>query len=447
MATPTTAETASPAPARPRRAAIAGLVGTPSEWYDFYLYATAAALVFGPLFFTSVDPSAGVLASFATYAAGFGARPVGALVAGHLGDRVGRRSMLVASLLLMGVATAAIGMLPTYPRVGLLAPVLLVVLRLLQGLAVGAEWGGAVLMSVEHSANRRRGLFGSFPQIGSPAGMLLASGIFAVVRGSMDKATFLDWGWRVPFLLSLVLVVVGLAIRLSLQDAPVYREARERDGVARRPLLEVTRTHRRNLWLTIGMRMSQNALYVLCTTFALTYLTHGRSADPGAGLTAVIIASAIGLVSTPAWAVLSDRIGRRPVYLWGAIGSAVASLGFFLLLDTGSTVLIVLAMVITVNVFHDAMYGPQAAWFTELFPTGVRYSGASIGYQFGSVLSGGTAPLIAAALLIAGGGRPWLIWAYFLVLSALTIVSTLLAPETFRTSITDRGTGGERIAE
>jgi MFS family permease len=345
------------------------------------------------------------------------------------------------------VATAAIGVLPTYPRVGLLAPALLVVLRLLQGLAVGAEWGGAVLMSVEHSANRRRGLFGSFPQIGSPAGMLLASGIFAVVRGSMDKATFLDWGWRVPFLLSLVLVVVGLAIRLSLQDAPVYREARARDEVARRPLLEVTRTHRRNLWLTIGMRMSQNALYVLCTTFALTYLTQGRTADPGAGLTAVIIASAIGLVSTPAWAVLSDRIGRRPVYLWGAIGAAVASLGFFLLLDTGSTVLIVLAMVITVNVFHDAMYGPQAAWFTELFPTGVRYSGASIGYQFGSVLSGGTAPLIAAALLIAGGGRPWLIWAYFLVLSALTIVSTLLAPETFRTSITERDTGEEKIVE
>jgi metabolite-proton symporter len=447
MATPTAAETASPAPARPRRAAIAGLVGTTIEWYDFYLYATAAALVFGPLFFTSVDPSAGVLASFATYAAGFGARPVGALVAGHLGDRVGRRSMLVASLLLMGVATAAIGVLPTYPRVGLLAPALLVVLRLLQGLAVGAEWGGAVLMSVEHSANRRRGLFGSFPQIGSPAGMLLASGIFAVVRGSMDKATFLDWGWRVPFLLSLVLVVVGLAIRLSLQDAPVYREARARDEVARRPLLEVTRTHRRNLWLTIGMRMSQNALYVLCTTFALTYLTQGRTADPGAGLTAVIIASAIGLVSTPAWAVLSDRIGRRPVYLWGAIGATVASLGFFLLLDTGSTVLIVLAMVITVNVFHDAMYGPQAAWFTELFPTGVRYSGASIGYQFGSVLSGGTAPLIAAALLIAGGGRPWLIWAYFLVLSALTIVSTLLAPETFRTSITERDTGEEKIVE
>jgi len=186
---------------------------------------------------------------------------------------------------------------------------------------------------------------------------------------------------------------------------------------------------------------------VLCTTFALTYLVQGRSADPGAGLTAVIIASAIGLVSTPAWAMLSDRVGRRPVYLWGAIGATVASLGFFLLLDTGSTVLIVLAMVVTVNVFHDAMYGPQGAWFTELFPTGVRYSGASIGYQFGSVLSGGTAPLIAAALLLAGGGRPWLIWAYFLVLSALTIVAAVRAPETFRTPISEPGDARGKIAE
>jgi MFS family permease len=445
-------ESATPAPARPRRAAIAGLVGTTIEWYDFYLYATAAALVFGPLFFSSADPSTGVLASFAAYAAGFGARPVGALIAGHLGDRVGRRTMLVAALLLMGVATAAIGALPTYPQVGLLAPVLLVTMRLLQGVAVGAEWGGAVLMSTEHAehagpsgAARRRGLFGSFPQIGSPAGMLLASGIFAIVRGSMDRATFLAWGWRIPFLLSLVLVAVGLAIRLSLRDAPLYEEAKRRGEVARRPLVEVATGHRRNLWLTIGLRMSQNALYVLCTTFALTYLAQGKAADPGAGLTAVIIASAIGLVSTPAWAMLSDRVGRRPVYLAGAIGATVASLGFFLLLDTGSTVLIVLAMVITVNVFHDAMYGPQGAWFTELFPTGVRYSGASIGYQFGSVLSGGTAPLIAAALLLAGGGRPWLIWAYFLVLSALTITAAVRAPETFRTLISEPGDARGRI--
>jgi MFS transporter, MHS family, shikimate and dehydroshikimate transport protein len=429
--------------ARPRRAAIAGLVGTTIEWYDFYLYATASALVFGPLFFSKADPSAGVLASFAAYAAGFGARPVGALVSGHLGDRVSRRTMLVASLLLMGLATAGIGVLPGYAQVGLLAPVLLVVLRLLQGVAVGAEWGGAVLMSVEHAEGlpTRRGLFGSFPQIGSPAGMLLASGVFALVRGVTDHESFLAWGWRIPFLLSLLLVVIGLGIRLSLADAPLYQRARAGSRISRRPLVEVVRTQRRGLWLTIGLRMSQNALYVLCTTFALTYLAQGPDghprADSGAGLLAVIVCSAVGLVSTGAWAVLSDRVGRRPVYLFGAIGSAVASLGFFLLLDTGSTVLIVLAMVVTVNVFHDAMYGPQGAWFTELFPTGVRYSGSSIGYQFGSVLSGGTAPLIAAALLLAGGGRPWLIWLYFLGLSVLTIIAAWRAPETFRGRIAD----------
>ncbi|MCU1627512.1 MAG: yhjE 1 [Pseudonocardia sp.] len=421
-----------------RRAAAASLVGTTVEWYDFYLYATASALVLGPLFFTDADPSTGVLASFATYAAGFGARPIGALIAGHIGDRFGRRPILVWSLILMGIATAAIGMLPTYPQAGVLAPVLLVALRLVQGLAVGAEWGGAVLMSVEHSAGERRGLFGSFPQIGSPAGMLLASGIFALVRGTTDQAAFLSWGWRIPFLLSLVLVAVGLWIRLGLEDAPVYREVRRTQQVSRRPLVDVVRTHQRNLWLTIGLRMSQNALYVLCTTFALTYLVQGEVADPNAGLTAVIVASAIGLVTTPLWAVLSDRVGRRPVYLAGAIGGAIFLIVFFLLLDTGSTPLIVLAMVIAVNLFHDAMYGPQGAWFTELFATGVRYSGASIGYQFGSVLSGGTAPLIAAALLLAGGGRPWLIWVYFLVLSALTITATVLAPETYRASIDER---------
>jgi MFS family permease len=421
-----------------RRAAAASLVGTTVEWYDFYLYATASALVLGPLFFTDADPSTGVLASFATYAAGFGARPIGALIAGHIGDRFGRRPILVWSLILMGIATAAIGMLPTYPQAGVLAPVLLVALRLVQGLAVGAEWGGAVLMSVEHSAGERRGLFGSFPQIGSPAGMLLASGIFALVRGTTDQAAFLSWGWRIPFLLSLVLVAVGLWVRLGLEDAPVYREVRRTQQVSRRPLVDVVRTHQRNLWLTIGLRMSQNALYVLCTTFALTYLVQGEVADPNAGLTAVIVASAIGLVTTPLWAVLSDRVGRRPVYLAGAIGGAIFLIVFFLLLDTGSTPLIVLAMVIAVNLFHDAMYGPQGAWFTELFATGVRYSGASIGYQFGSVLSGGTAPLIAAALLLAGGGRPWLIWVYFLVLSALTITATVLAPETYRASIDER---------
>ena len=420
--------------ATPRRAAIAGLVGTTIEWYDFYLYATAAALVFGPLFFSDADPSTGVLASFATYAAGFGARPIGAIVAGHLGDRVGRRSVLVGSLLLMGLATAAIGLLPTYSSVGLFAPALLVVMRLLQGLAVGAEWGGAVLMAVEHaSGEKRRGLYGSFPQIGSSAGMLLASGVYAGTLAVAGQEAFLAGAWRIPFLLSLVLVVVGLVIRLSLADPAVFTDDRAAGRLARRPVVEVLRTEPRTVLLTIGSRIAQNALYILATTFGLTYLAQTTDVGSGPGLTAVMVASAIGLLSTPLWAVLSDRVGRRPVYLIGAVGAPLFLAVFFLLLDTGSTALIVLAMVVLVNVFHDSMYGPQAAWYSELFSTRVRYSGASLGYQIGSVIAG-TTPLVATALLIAGDG-PWLIWAYFAVLSAITITATVLTPETLRTGL------------
>ncbi len=425
-----------PAPtsgATPRRAAVASLVGTTIEWYDFYLYATAAALVFAPLFFTDADPATGVLASFATYAAGFGARPIGAVVAGHLGDRIGRRAVLVGSLVLMGVATTLIGLLPTYPTVGLLAPVLLVVLRLAQGLAVGAEWAGAVLMAVEHAeTERRRGLFGSFPQIGSSAGMLLASGVYTAVLAIAGKEAFLAGAWRIPFLLSAVLVVVGLAIRLTLADPAVFTAARDAGTLSRRPVLEVLRTDWRTVLLTVGSRIAQNSVYILATTFALTYLAQGDSgAAEGAGLIAVIIASAIGLFSTPLWAVLSDRVGRKPVYLAGAIGAPLFLGAFFLLLDTGSTVLVVVGMVVLVNLFHDAMYGPQAAWYGELFDTRLRYSGASLGYQIGSVV-GGTTPLVATALLYAGGGTPWLIWGYFGVLFAICVVSTVLLPETHR---------------
>ncbi|MBP2369438.1 MFS transporter [Pseudonocardia parietis] len=421
--------------ATPRRAAVASLIGTTIEWYDFYLYATAAALVFGPLFFSDVDPATGVLASFATYAAGFGARPIGAVVAGHLGDRIGRRAVLVGSLVLMGAATTLIGLLPTYPTAGLFAPLLLVVLRLLQGLAVGAEWAGAVLMAVEHAETEtRRGLYGSFPQIGSSAGMLLASGVYASVLGIAGKEAFLAGAWRIPFLLSFVLVVVGLAIRLTLTDPAVFTAAREAGTLARRPVVEVLRTEWRTVLLTIGTRIAQNSVYILATTFALTYLAQGPDASEGAGLTAVIVASAIGLFSTPLWAILSDRVGRKPVYLVGAIGAPLFLGVFFLLLDTGSTALIIVAMVVLVNLFHDAMYGPQAAWYSELFDTRVRYSGASLGYQIGSVI-GGTTPLVATALLLAGDGRPWLIWGYFVLLFAITITCTVLSRETHRTGL------------
>ncbi|ORA33959.1 MFS transporter [Mycobacterium aquaticum] len=419
-----------------RTVALGSAVGTTIEWYDFYLYATAAALVFKPLFFPNISSTAGTLASFATYAAGFGARPLGALISGHYGDRLGRKAVLVAALVGMGLSTFAIGLLPTYAQVGLLAPALLVSLRLLQGLAVGAEWGGAALLSVEHAPAGRRGLFGSFTQLGSPAGMLLSTGVFYATRTITGPDAFLSYGWRIPFLLSAVLVVIGLVIRLRITDAEVFTRVRDRGEVVRLPVLEVLRTQPRNVLITTGLRFSQIALFVLLTTYSLTYLADSEAGSQ-VGLTAVLIASAIGLISTPAWAMLSDRVGRRPPYLFGAMAGVVALTLFFVAAGTGSHVAIVLSMVFGINIAHDAMYGPQAAWFGELFDTRVRYSGASLGYQIGAVLSGGFAPLIAAALLVAGGGSPWLIVGYFAVLTAITLTSAYFARETHRDEIGD----------
>ncbi|GAB3585843.1 MFS transporter [Amycolatopsis endophytica] len=420
----------SPPRTTPRSAAIGSMIGTTIEWYDFYLYATATALVFKPLFFPNVSSTAGTLAAFGTYAVGFGARPVGAVISGHLGDRVGRKAVLVGALLLMGIATTAIGVLPTFAQAGIAAPALLVVLRLVQGLAVGAEWGGAALLSVEHATPGRRGLFGSFTQLGSSAGMLLATGVYAAVRAIAGDDAFLSWAWRLPFLLSFVLVVIGLVIRLRLTDAPAFAELRARGETARLPVVEVLRTQPRNVALTTGLRLSQIALFVLLTTYSLTYLQTTFGKDSQVGLVAVMVASAIGLVSTPLWGLLSDRFGRRPPYLFGSVAGIVALALFFWAADSGSAVAVVLAIVFGVNVVHDAMYGPQAAWFGELFDTRVRYSGASLGYQVGAVLSGGFAPLIAAALLVAGDGRPWLIVAYFAGLSVLTFAAAWFARET-----------------
>jgi MFS family permease len=406
------------------------MIGTTIEWYDFYLYATAAALVFKPLFFPNISSSAGTLAAFATYAAGFGARPVGAVVSGHFGDRLGRKAVLVAALLTMGLVTTAIGVLPTYVQAGLLAPALLATLRILQGLAVGAEWGGAAVLAVEHAPSGRRGLFGSFSQLGSPAGMLLATSAFFLTRKLTGVRAFLAFGWRIPFLLSLVLVVIGLLIRLRLADAHIFDRLKEHGDVARLPALEVLRTDPRNVLITTGLRLSQIALFVLLTTYALSYLQDSFGKGSSVGLIAVLVSSAIGLLSTPGWALLSDRIGRRPPYLFGAVGGVVALALFFVAAASGSAIAVTVAIVFGVNVVHDAMYGPQAAWFAELFDTRVRYSGSSLGYQIGAVLSGGFAPLIAGALLVAGGGRPWLIVAYFAVLAAITVAAALGARET-----------------
>jgi MHS family shikimate/dehydroshikimate transporter-like MFS transporter len=406
------------------------MIGTTIEWYDFYLYATASALVFKPLFFPNISSTAGTLASFATYAAGFGARPIGAVVSGHFGDRLGRKAVLVIALLVMGLVTTAIGVLPTFAQAGLLAPTLLAVLRVLQGFAVGAEWGGAAVLSVEHAPPGRRGLFGSFTQLGSPAGMLLATSVFYLTRKFTGAAAFLAFGWRIPFLLSVVLVAIGLFVRLRLADAEIFERVRQNDEVARLPVLEVLRSQPRNVLITTGLRLSQIALFVLLTTYSLTYLQESFGKGSGVGLIAVLISSALGFISTPGWAMLSDRVGRRPPYLFGALAGVVALALFFVAAGTGSAIAVVASIVFGINVVHDAMYGPQAAWFAELFDTRVRYSGSSLGYQIGAVLSGGFAPLIAAALLAAGGGSPWLIVVYFAVLAAITVAAALAAAET-----------------
>ena len=406
------------------------MIGTTIEWYDFYLYATASALVFKPLFFPNVSSTAGTLATFATYAAGFGARPVGAVVAGHFGDRLGRKAVLVGALLTMGLVTAAIGALPTYAEAGLVAPALLAALRVLQGVAVGAEWGGAAVLSVEHAPPGRRGLFGSFTQLGSPAGMLLATSVFYLVRKINGPSAFLAFGWRIPFLLSHVLVVIGFFIRVRLVDAEIFDRLKQRDELARLPVLEVLRSQPRNVLITTGLRISQVALFVLLTTYSLTYLQDSFGKGSSLGLIAVLISSAIGLVSTPGWALLSDRIGRRPPYLFGALAGVLALALFFVAAGSGSAIAVALSIVFGINVVHDAMYGPQAAWFAELFDTRVRYSGSSLGYSIGAVLGGGFAPLIAAALLVVGGGRPWLIVVYFAVLATITVAAAYAARET-----------------
>jgi MFS family permease len=411
------------------RVAVASLIGTTIEGYDFVLYGLAAATVFGPLFFAPADPLVGTMAAFATYAVGFVARPIGGVLGGHFGDRIGRKTVLVASLLLTGLATTAIGLLPTHATAGWIAPALLLILRVLQGIGYGAEWAGAALMTVEHAAPGRRGLTSSATQIGPSSGMLLATGTLLLLESALPDEAYLAWGWRLPFLASIILVAIGLVIRLKVQDSESFQRVVQVEKVARRPVLESLRTHPRQVLLTTGLRIAQNAYYYVYTVFILTYLAQGGTSRE-TGLTAILIASALGLVTVPLWGWASDRFGRRRTYLFGAIFSIAVVIPAFPLLDTGNFALIVLTVVLGMNVGHDAMYGPQAAFFSELFATRVRFSGVSIGYQLGSVIGGGLAPLVATALLAVGGGSPIWVIAYFIAVGVVTLVATLAAPET-----------------
>jgi metabolite-proton symporter len=415
-----------------RIVALASLIGTTIEWYDFFLYGTAAALVFNRLFFPNSDPLMGTLYAFGTYAVGFFARPFGGIVIGHYGDKVGRKSMLVLTLVIMGVATFLIGLLPTYAQIGPWAAVALIVLRIAQGFGVGGEWGGAVLMAVEHAPPGKRGFYGSWPQTGVPAGLVLSTFVFAMFA-RLPEDQFLSWGWRVPFLVSALLVGVGLLIRMRIVETPVFSKIKETATEVRQPIIEVLRSYPKEVLLAMGARFAENGAFYIYSVFVLVYATQQVKMPQQTVLNAMLFAAACELAAIPLYGALSDRLGRRPVYLFGAVMTAVLAFPLFMLLDTGSTPMVVLAMFLVFIFSHAAMYGPQAAFLSEMFGTRVRYSGASLGAQLSSVLAGGLSPFIATALLRSYGRTALAL--YLIFMAAVTIVAVVVATETHREDI------------
>jgi metabolite-proton symporter len=416
-----------------RMAAVASVVGTSIEWYDFFLYNTAAAVVFKDVFFPSSTDYAGTLSSFATYAVGFAARPIGAAIFGHWGDRLGRKATLIITLVLMGVSSALIGLLPGTNSIGATAPILLVLLRVLQGIAVGGEWSGSVLLSMEWGNRKRRGLMASWPQIGVPIGLILGTVAMSSVATASGDA-FKNWGWRLPFLFSLVLVAIGLWVRLRVMETPMFAELVERQEVSKVPVAEVVRRHPKEIILSALLRCSEQMPFYIFTSFALTYMEKHAGQSKTFALNAVAGAAVVGLVLIPVFGHLSDTIGRKRVYAAGAILLGIIAFPYFALINTGVGVVIFLTVMLA-EVPHAMQYGPQASLIAEVFPTRLRYGGAGIGYQLASVFAGGPAPLLATWLLHDYGW--WAISATMVLAALLTLTATILLPDRSHADITD----------
>jgi MFS family permease len=409
-----------------RRAVIASTVGTSIEWYDFFLYGTAAALVFPNLFFPGDEAFVGVLASFATQFVGFAARPIGAAIFGHFGDRIGRKGTLISTLLLMGIGTFLIGCLPTFHTLGAGAAVLLVLLRIVQGIGVGGEWGGSVLLSMEWGKRRQRGFMASWPQLGVPIGLLLSTGAIKLMT-KISGDGFETWGWRIPFLISIVLVGIGLYVRLRVLESPEFSAVRKTAKVVKQPVWESIKRHPRAILCSAFVRMSEQAPFYLFITFVLTYGTKHLDLAQGDLLNYTLVAAAVGFISVPLFGWLSDRIGRRLMYGIGIACTALYAFPYFGLLDTKVAGLVLLGIVVSL-IFHDMQYGPQAALIAEAFGTNVRYSGASLGYQFASVIAGGPAPLIAAAILAHTGSSTW-ISVYIIGCAVVSLIALIAMPK------------------
>jgi len=407
-----------------KRAIIASTIGTTIEWYDFFLYSIVTGLVFAELFFPESDPLVGTLQAFTIYAVGFAARPVGAIIFGHYGDRIGRKATLVATLLLMGVATFLVALVPTYETIGIWGAIILTVLRFIQGIGVGGEWGGSVLLAMEWArTNHHRGFIASWPQFGVPAGLFLAN---AAVLGfsALSGDAFLDWGWRIPFLLSIFLIAVGLYIRLGILETPTFRTLVATKRVERQPILEAIRQHPKEIVLSAFLRMGEQAPFYIFTAFVFSYGTTTLGVSRDFLLTAVLFAAVLSFFTIPLSGHLSDRIGRKKMYMLGAALMLVFAFVYFAMLDTGNPAWIFVAIVLSL-IPHDMMYGPQAALIAEAFTGRVRYSGSSLGYQLASLIAGGPAPLIAAALL-AGFGSGTAIALYVALCALCSLVATAM---------------------
>jgi MFS family permease len=410
-----------------RRALIASTVGTTIEWYDFLLYSTVTGLVFGKLFFPKSDPLVGVLEAFAIYTVGFVARPIGAAIFGHYGDRMGRKAALIVTLLMTGLATAAVGLVPTYSQIGIWGAVILTVIRFIQGIGVGGEWGGSVLLSMEWArTNQHRGFICSWPQLGGPAGLLLAN-VAVLVFSLISGDQFLVWGWRIPFLLSVVMIAVGLYIRLGIMETPVFRRIVAENRVARVPVLEVLKQQPRSIILSALARMAEQAPAYIYLAFIFAYGTKVIHQDRDFLLICLICAGIVSLFTIPFAGHLSDRIGRKRMYMIGAVLTGLFGFAYFAMLNTAVPALIFIAIVLSF-VPHDLLYGPQAALIAECFTPRLRYSGCSIGYQLASVIAGGPAPLIATALLAATGSG-YTIAVYIAFCAVVTIIATAFMPD------------------
>lgn len=408
-----------------RTVAMTALGGTSIEWYDFFIYGTAAALVFPVLFFSDDMPRyVSLLASFSTFAVGFLARPVGGVVFGHFGDRVGRKAALVTALMMMGVATTLIGLLPTYAQIGPLAPVLLILLRFVQGLAVGGQWGGAMLLVTENAPSNQRGFYGAFAQCGAPLGLVLANLAFLAVSGSLSDEAFMEWGWRVPFISSVLLIGLSLYVQLKLEDTEAFKELAEAsqptEAKPRSPVLKALTTYPKEIALAAGSFLGVQVTFYICVAFIISYGTdpEGLNIPRSDMLTAVLISTMFAIPANFFFGAWSDRYGRRGIYKLGAILTGIWAFVMFAMIDTGNWYLITAGLSIS-HIFISMMYGPQAALLAELFSTEVRYSGASLGYQLGAILGGGFAPIIATTLLLIFGGSMW-VAAYIALANVLT---------------------------